>query len=298
MMSRNKRVLAFEFQRMLALCMLFAIIKPAVSLAQLTNLTAIRNAPATQKMVEQIGQWQFTPARSASQRQTGRFIVYTPPTWDGITKLPMLIFLHGAGARTEREDTIEALYKEFFPTLIRQGKTFDAIVLCPQVSGYWGDEGAQFIDQAIDFYKNQFDHDRLYLTGLSSGGGGTWRAAVLKHDLLAAAVPICGIRTSTEHDDQLVNLPIWAFHNKHDPYQKVQYTRDHIHAIGKAGGQYIRYTEYDQTPGKSHTGKDGQPVFPKCHPHAWEAAYSDDTLWQWLFAQQRGQPQRALTQHD
>lgn len=287
--------LSFASQRLVVSCVLIVGMSTSVTFAELSALKDITDTPATQQMHEQIGTWTFTQQKSGNSQQTGRFIAYTPANWDGKTQLPMLIFLHGAGARTERGDTVDTLYDEFFPKLIRQGKVFDAIVLCPQVSGYWGNEGAEFIDQAIAFYKDRYDTQRLYLTGLSSGGGGTWRAAVLKHDILAAAVPVCGIRASVDAENKLVNLPIWAFHNVHDPYQKVEYTRAHIEAIRKAGGKYIKYTEYDQTPGKSHPGKDGQPVYPRCHPQAWEAAYSDPSLWQWLFAQRLGKPELALT---
>ena len=259
----------------------------------LSNWQAAENPPAAQVMQERIGTWTYNSGKTRSE-QTGRLIEYTPADWNHKDALPLIVFLHGAGARTAYKDTIEALYLEFIPAEIRRGRSVNAILLCPQVDSYWGDQGAEILDQALEHYGDRIDPDRVYLTGLSSGGGGTWRAAVLRHEILAAAIPICGIRTSVDRDSQLITLPIWAFHNRHDPYQSVDYTRAHVQAIKAAGGQHIHYTEYEETPGHSHKGKQGELVYPKCHPHAWETAYQDERLWTWLFNQRKGKPERAL----
>jgi predicted peptidase len=259
----------------------------------LLNVTVLAESSKSQGMVERVQSWTFS-VHGKPGKTTGRYLEYTPRDWDGKTPLPLVIFLHGAGARIEVNDTIDTLYDEFVVKQIRDGKTFPAIVLCPQSQGYWGGDAVEFFDQAMQTYTGKFDPDRVYLTGLSSGGGGTWSTAVARRKFLAAAVPICGIRKPTDHDQELVDLPIWAFHNVHDPYQKVQFTRDHVEAIRAAGGKYLRYTEYDATPGHSHPGKDGKPVFPQCHAQAWEAAYSDESMWTWLFNQKRGEPERAI----
>ena len=255
--------------------------------------TIVEQAPASQKMQERIGSWGFTIHRKQKQATRGRFVEYTPANWDRRSKLPLLIFYHGAGARTQYRDTIEALYAEYLLKIIRSGKEIDAIVLCPQVATYWNTHSVQFFDQAIKHYDQLIDKERIYLTGLSSGGGGCWIACAHRHAQLAAAVPICGIRTDPTKDAALKDLPIWAFHNKHDPYQSVDYTRAHVDVIRKAGGQYLHYTEYDAQPGKSHM-KNGVQVFPGCHAHAWIAAYDDPHMWAWLFKQRKGKPELAL----
>src|SRR5690606_17472009 len=99
---------------------------------------------------------------------------------------------------------------------VRTGRVFDAIVLCPQSPTYWsGEQAAAFIDHALNAYAGRFDPDRVYLTGESAGGGGTWESAKRCAGVLAAAVPIATTLGHTDHADQLVNLPTWAFHNIH-----------------------------------------------------------------------------------
>lgn len=278
--------------RILILFLILNMLSVGLPAQELTNIKDVSEVPATQKMKERMGNWKFTIHRKKNEEFTGRFLEYTPANWDRKSKLPMVIFLHGAGGRTEIKDTINILYLEYIPEIIRKGKTFDAIVLCPQIKSYWGDQGAEFIDQAMKTYAGLYDPDRIYLTGLSSGGGGTWETALNKHQILAAAVPICGIKKSPKEDGKLVDLPIWAFHNANDPYQSVEFTRAHVKAIEDAGGKYIIYTEYQETSGKSHM-KNGKPVFPNCHAHAWITAYSDPKLWEWLFKQRKGKPELA-----
>ena len=258
----------------------------------ITDPAAI-SAPKKQSMVEHIGSWGFTTNRKQQVATRGRFVEYAPKNWDRKSRLPLLIFFHGAGARTQYRDSIDALYEEYFLKLIREGKELQALVLCPQVATYWNTQSVQFFDQALKHYADVIDTDRIYLTGLSSGGGGCWIATAQRHQLLAASVPICGIRTDPSKDAALINLPIWAFHNKHDPYQKVTNTRAHVEEIRKAGGKYLIYTEYDAQPGKSHV-KNGVSIFPKCHAHAWETAYDNPALWDWLFKQRKGKPELAL----
>ena len=253
----------------------------------------VEHLPAAQIMQERIGTWGFTTSRKQSVASRGRFVEYTPADWDRTSKLPLLIFYHGAGARTQYRDTIDALYAEYLLKIIREGKEIQALVLCPQVATYWNTQSVEFFDQAIKYYDQLIDKDRIYLTGLSSGGGGCWIACAHRHNQVAAAVPICGIRTDPTKDAALKDLPIWTFHNKHDPYQRVDYTRAHVDVIRKAGGQYLHYTEYDAQPGKSHI-KNGVQVFPGCHAHAWIAAYDDPQLWAWLFKQRKGKPELAL----
>lgn len=278
---------------MLLRCGLLILLLAAAPAAEvLTDLRPAVDVPTTQVMHARQGLWSFL--HRGKERRQAVFVEYAPADWDGTTPLPLVVFLHGAGGRREASDDLSDFYAEFIPAEIRRGRTFPALVLCPQSEGYWGNEASDFLDQALAAYIGRVDPDRVYLIGLSSGGGGTWVTARERRHLLAAAVPVCGIRKSADQDADLVDLPIWAFHNIHDPYQSVAYTRAHVEAIRAAGGRFLRSTEYDETPGKSHPGKDGQPVWPRCHAHAWETAFSDPALWAWLFRQRRGHPERAL----
>lgn len=256
-------------------------------LAAMGMVGAVSAQPAaTQPISPSTGRWN-APMGSDQHADAG-YLAFTPPGWDQHTPLPLLIFLHGAGYRG---DDLAKLDRSEIVRQIRGGRVFDAIVLCPQVPTYWsGEQAAAFIDHAIEAYAGRFDPDRVYLTGESAGGGGTWEGAKRRADRLAAAVPIATTLGQTDHADQLVNLPIWAFHNVHDPYQSVEKSRAQVNAIRQAGGTVVFLTEYTDTPGKMHDG-----IYPNAHRHAWETAYRDRQLWEWLFRQRRGHPERART---
>lgn len=112
------------------------------------------------------------------------------------------------------------------------------------------------------------DDKRLYLTGLSMGGYGTWDTLARYPNLFAAAVPICGGGDESAAAT-LKDIPIWCFHGGADTTVPTERSRNMIKAIKDAGGT-PQYTEY---PGVGH--------------NSWDKAYSEPELPNWLFAQHR-----------
>ena len=112
------------------------------------------------------------------------------------------------------------------------------------------------------------DPDRVYVTGLSMGGYGTWCAAGLPGARFAAAAPICG-GGDPQWASRYAGLPLWAFHGDADNIVPVRRAREMIEAIRADGGN-PKYTEY---PGVNHA--------------SWNQAYADDAFHEWLFAQKR-----------
>ena len=103
---------------------------------------------------------------------------------------PLMLFLHGAG---ERGDDLELVKKHGPPKLIEAGKDFPFIVVSPQCpQGRWWEpvELATLLDEIVE--KQKVDKDRIYVTGLSMGGFGTWSLAAFQPGRFAAIVPICG----------------------------------------------------------------------------------------------------------
>lgn len=111
------------------------------------------------------------------------------------------------------------------------------------------------------------DKNRIYVTGLSMGGFGTWDIIVRRPKLFAAVVPICG--GDEAQAARIARIPIWAFHGGKDRTVKPLRSRNMVDAIKKAGGK-IKYTEY-----------------PKVGHFAWTPAYRDPEMFAWLFAQKR-----------
>ena len=242
-----------------------------------------------QKMVQRIGEWTY---QADGKETRGPYLAFEPAGWNGSDPPPLLIFLHGAGYRGQDVSKLEnaELVKQ-----IRAGREFPAIVMCPQVSTYWnGEQAAVFIDQALELYAGRHDPDRIHLTGESAGGGGAWEGAKRRAEKLAAVVPIATTIGLADDADRLTRLPIWAFHNVHDPYQSVEKSRAQVKAIRDAGGKHVFLTEYTQTPGKPHKRSDNVTIWPNAHRHAWETAYRDEGMWQWLFRQRRGQLDPAI----
>jgi predicted peptidase len=112
------------------------------------------------------------------------------------------------------------------------------------------------------------DPGRVYVTGLSLGGEGTFDIVSRRPDLFAAAVPICGI-ADVERASSMKEVPFWVFHGEEDDINPVKYSREIVQALEDAGAA-PQYTEYQ---GAGHS--------------IWARAYNEPELFPWLFSQQK-----------
>jgi predicted peptidase len=181
---------------------------------------------------------------------------------------PLIVFLHGAG---ERGDDLNLLKKHGPPKLIAQGQDFPAIVASPQVptGAIWDPHAVRALTDELASTLN-VDRDRLYLTGISMGGFGTWETAITYPDLYAAIVPICGgtgVRWLLA--DRIKHLPAWIFHGGKDTVVEPA-NSEKIHAALKKVGSSAKLT-----------------IYPDAGHDSWTAAYADPALWQWLLLQRR-----------
>ena len=141
------------------------------------------------------------------------YLTYKPVDYkiDTIKKWPLVIFLHGAG---ERGTDIEKIKVHGPPMHVENGKNFPFILISPQAKRGW--EPDFLYKMIVDFIKNnRVDEDRIYLTGLSMGGFGTWSLSQQYPNLFAAIAPICGGGT-TKDLWKLRNMPVWCFHGEKD----------------------------------------------------------------------------------
>ena len=192
------------------------------------------------------------------------------------TKLPLVLCLHGSGGEPAAARVIGSDQKQ------KKHPCFVMTPLCDSSQSRWADAGAfdplkrrglaTEVMEALEHVTaaHAVDPDRIYITGLSMGGGGTWALITRSPERFAAAAPICGF---ADPDDatRIANLPIWIFHGDQDATISVESSRRMVAALKKAGGS-PRYTEF---PGVGH--------------NSWDAAYAMDEFWDWLFAQRRGQ---------
>jgi predicted peptidase len=226
---------------------------------------------------------QATPVTPASETASGflykelalggvtyAYCVYVPPHHPAGEALPLILFLHGSGERGD-----DGFHQTEFglPAAIRRcGVRPRALIVMPQCRAgqTWSDDMARMALRCVEQTAREYkvDPERLYLTGLSLGGAGTWLIGAALADRFAALVPVCGFG-GTEDAEKLARVPIWAFHGARDEAVPVAQSRDMVAAIRRVGGQ-VKYTEY---PDLGHS--------------CWDAAYTDPELYRWLFQQRR-----------
>ena len=183
-------------------------------------------------------------------------------------KWPLVIFLHGSG---ERGSDLEQLKKHGPPKLIAAGQKFPAVIAslqCP-ANDLWNPHGVKAITDHL-IKTERIDSSRVYLTGLSMGGFGTWDTAFEYPDTFAAIAPICGgagVRWVTA--SRLKTMPAWIFHGDKDGAVPVENSHK-IHAALQKLGAPVKLTLY---PGIGHD--------------SWTATYDNPDFWKWLFAQKR-----------
>lgn len=199
-------------------------------------------------------------------QQAYRYLRYVPSGYrgDAQQRWPLVLFLHGAG---ERGDDLRLVKKHGLPKLVEQGTDFPFVMIAPQCPpGEWWNVVALegLIDEVAR--RERIDRDRIYLTGISMGGFGTWALAIRRPERYAAIVPVCG-GGERQQARWLRDLPIWAFHGDADEVVPLERSQEMIAAIERAGGA-PRLTVY---PGVKHD--------------SWTATYESPEIYEWLLAQ-------------
>ncbi len=209
----------------------------------------------------------FTAKVNGKDESLGYFL-YLPKDYDqNKDKQPLLIFLHGSG---ERGSDINRVKVHGPPKLVDKGQHMPFIVVspqCPEKISWNVDVLKAMIEQLGKDHR--VDADRIYMTGLSMGGFGTWHFCCKYPNLIAAAVPICGGGDPSKAG-AMKNIPTWVFHGDLDRAVNIQKSKDMVEAMKKAGGE-PKFTIYE---GVGHD--------------SWVKAYASEELYEWLIKQKRG----------
>lgn len=194
------------------------------------------------------------------------YLLYLPEGYgEARQEWPLLLFLHGAG---ERGDDLE-LVKKHGPPKIVEERDLPFIVVSPQApeDGWWDpDVLTGLLDEVEARYR--VDSDRIYVTGLSMGGFGTWDLAGRTPERFAAIAPIAGggnRRTACRLED----LPIWAFHGARDEVVPVARTEEMAEAVRACGGDPV------------------VTIYPEAGHDSWTETYDDPELYRWLLQHSR-----------
>ncbi len=197
------------------------------------------------------------------RKTTLKYLLWLPADYKkGKEKtFPLLIFLHGSG---ERGDSLELVKMHGPPSFVENRPDFPFITVSPQCpkGKRWNPEDLQILLEKLKL-KYRIDPGRIYLTGLSMGGFGTWNWACTYPDQFAAIAPVCG-GGDIQFAGALKNTPVWAFHGEADPVVPVKRTIEMVEAVNAKGGS-ARITIY---PGIGHD--------------SWVNAYKEDELYKWL----------------
>lgn len=251
------------------------------------GLTILMNSIAAADDVKPPSAGEIYAANSFEhENQTLPYRFLEPANIEAGRKYPLVLFLHGAGERgnDNQKQMVHGL-KEF----IKPGNRtrFPCFIVAPQCPAdrRWVEVDWtltkhdmpekmsiplgltwELLQQVTKDYP--IDESRIYITGLSMGGYGTWDLIQRKPGYFAAAVPVCG-GADEKYAKRLIKLPIWAFHgDKDNVVQTVRSTRM-VEAIEKAGGN-PKITIY---PGVGH--------------NSWTATYANPDILEWMFSQEK-----------
>ncbi|MCB0664883.1 MAG: prolyl oligopeptidase family serine peptidase [Saprospiraceae bacterium] len=216
-----------------------------------------------------------------------------PENYDSREKYPLVLFLHGGGERgDDNEKQLVHGVKHFIDPPVRSA--FPCILIAPQCpeDSYWSSvkfertkypldldfnyeyEITKGLQLAIDLTKEiikeeSVDKSRVYITGLSMGGMGTFEAIYRFPRLFAAAAVVCGGADAVAYGKRQAKIPFWIFHGDADQVISVEHSRKMVTRL-KALNAEVKYTEYS---GVNH--------------NSWENAYAEPMLLPWLFSKKR-----------
>lgn len=219
----------------------------------------------------------------------GKFLnyrIHLPENLNPKKRYPFVLFFHGAGERGS--DNKKQLIHGVKDLLAYSKKmNVPAIIVAPQclageqwVNTPWGNlshkmptEPSDSMRLTIELLNESIktlpvDKKRIYVTGLSMGGFGTWDIVQRMPKTFAAAMPVCG-GGDTEMASLIKTVPIWVFHGGADKAVKTKRSRDMVTALGKVGSK-VKYTEYE---GVGH--------------NSWDRTYRDEDVLTWLFYQKK-----------
>jgi predicted peptidase len=247
------------------------IIASIVCAASLLGMTVAR----TQEMKDP--QQARTLKRKITRTVASEYLIYVPKEYNArsTTRWPLILFLHGAG---ERGTNLSKVAMHGPPKLVRQSKEFPFIIVSPQcpVNQRWDNDMLLALLDEVEA-KYNVDKSRVYLTGLSMGGYGTWSLGLTHPERFAAIAPICGggdlivlLLADPKRAGAIKSLGVWAFHGGKDPVVPPSESERMVDALKKAGCKDVELT-----------------VYPEAQHDSWTESYNNPRLYDWFLAHRR-----------
>ena len=204
-----------------------------------------------------------------SDGKEAKYVLFIPHNYSEGGTFPLILFLHGMGE--SGDDGLKQVKVGLGRAIKKQEKQFPFIAIFPQSQKKnWqagSPDGMRAIEILAEVQKElRVDPKRIYLSGLSMGGFGTWSIAAKYPERWAAMAPICGGGNPSKAE-LIKDIPCWCFHGDKDSAVPVEKSREMIKALKAAGGN-PNYTEY---PGVGH--------------NSWDKAYGTAELYEWMLKQ-------------
>lgn len=229
----------------------------------------------------------FNLTSGASTLLRGR--LYIPPEASQPGPRPLILFMHGAG-ESGTNNTLQV--NGNIDNLLAEAKRRGAFLYAPQTNNGWGNATTngrvmEMVDAALAQYN--VDPRRLYVTGLSMGGGGTWNMLDDYGDRFAAGVPICGVSPVAPFSAiGMLDEPIWAFHARNDGTVSVGTSRSVYNNMLLASGEPLPTYLALNAPTDSHfdsVNHDIQYTEYYTGGHGiWGRVYNTPALYDWMFS--------------
>src|SRR5688572_6515164 len=194
------------------------------------------------------------------------YLLYVPKSLPSTGSYPLLLFLHGSD---ERGDDLSILKRKGPPSFLDNKTDFPFVVVSPQCpeSREWD---AQNLLALLDHIEASLpiDKNRIYVTGLSMGGFGTWNLAQVAPERFAAVAPICG-GGNIDRICIMRDVPVWAFHGAKDtavPYEESERLVQRL----KEFGSDVKFT-----------------LYPDADHDSWTNTYQNQQLYDWFLSKSR-----------
>lgn len=206
----------------------------------------------------------FALRRKLGDAPAYKYIVAAPKDYaaNADKKYPLLLFLHGAG---ERGDDVQLAATHGPLKYLREGHELPFLIVNPQcpVGEWWHPARVMALLDEVEA-KYRVDKSRIYLTGLSMGGFGSWATGLQYPDRFAAIAPICGGGDPADAA-RLLNTPLWDFHGGKDTVVPILLSEQMIEALKKAGAKDVQFT-----------------VYPEAGHDSWTETYNNPKLYEWF----------------
>jgi len=242
---------------------------PVLAVSFLAGCSPVEKEEMSFELIERGGQHTRIFEKTVTKTLGCSYLLFLPEAYGEQEKAwPLMLFLHGAG---ERGNNLQLVKKHGPPKIAEKEKDFPFIVVSPQCpKEQWWDDNLDVLIHLLDDIVARYavDEERIYLTGLSMGGYGTWDLASRYPDRFAAIAPVCGGGTLPMAYG-LTEIPIWAFHGAKDSVVPVEESEQMVELVNRRGGN-AKLT-----------------VYPEAGHDSWTETYDNQEFYDWLLEHRR-----------